>query len=177
MSSPISLGLSQIDRIASLCDFIDHPAIEAAVTQSLPVTMPRDVGSLGFDAPLWVGLGAVGLWSALDAFADRMSIHQSKCGTCRRKCLWQRFNATGKLVGVSSQSLAELEDLRHLFAHNFGGHPDAAYLRRPRHVLSSSSAGMRLSSGATFDGAYVSLNPKHLRHYAEVARNILRACM
>jgi hypothetical protein len=82
MSSNVSLELSQVDCIAQLCDFLAHPGMQAALDHSLPVSMPHDVGSLGFDAPLWVGLGIVGLWSALDAFAERAGIPITKCAAC-----------------------------------------------------------------------------------------------
>jgi hypothetical protein len=39
--------------------------------RSVPVSMPPSVGNMGFDVSLWLGLGLVGLWSALDAFAEK----------------------------------------------------------------------------------------------------------
>src|SRR6266581_99984 len=100
MSANLSLALNQIDRIALLCDFLTHPEIQTAINRSVPVTMPHDIGSLGFDTHLWVGLGTVGLWSALDAFADRATFSKpkSKCQTCDRpSCLWSRLSAAGTI--------------------------------------------------------------------------------
>jgi hypothetical protein len=97
MTSNVSLGLSQVSRIAQLCDFLAHPGMQVALG-SVPVSMPHDVGSLGFDTPLWVGLGIVGLWSALDAFAERAGIPATKCLACdRSNCLSARLTSTGKL--------------------------------------------------------------------------------
>jgi hypothetical protein len=58
-------------RIEMLCDFMENPAVIKCVEDAIPKSMPGLVGSLGFDIPLWVGLGLVGLWAALDAFAER----------------------------------------------------------------------------------------------------------
>jgi hypothetical protein len=57
-------------RIGMMHDFIETIQKDAA-EKYVPVSMPPSVGSLGFDTPLWVGLGIVGLWAALDGFAER----------------------------------------------------------------------------------------------------------
>jgi len=146
-----------------------------AIHRGAPVTVPHDIGALGFDAPLWIGLGTVGLWSALDAYTDRSSFPKTKCLTChRRGCLWGRLSPTGKLDASQTLALAELEDMRHLFAHNYAGQADAMYFRRARHILSS-GVPMKLSSGATFDGTSLSLNPMHLRYYAERSQSTVQA--
>jgi hypothetical protein len=133
MSANVSLGLSQVDRIACLCDFLDHPAMKAAVDNSVPVSMPHEVGSLGFDTPLWVGLGMVGLWSALDAFAERAVIQPTKCKACGGlNCLSSRLLSTGKLNAAYEQALNELEDVRHLFAHTTLGVQMLSTSRRRR---------------------------------------------
>ena len=176
MSANVSLALSQVDRIASLCNFLDHPGMKAAVNESVPVTMPHDVGSLGFDTPLWVGLGIVGLWSALNAFAERAAIPttKTKCAKCGKNCFPSRLTSTRKLDLADGRALEELEDLRNLFAHNYAGRADAAYFKaRQRHVLAS-GVSVSLSSGAFFDGECISLHPAHLRHYADQSRGIIR---
>jgi hypothetical protein len=58
-------ALQQVRRIEQMCDFFESSLIEDALDRSIPVTMPRAPGALGFDIPLWVGLGIVGLWAAL----------------------------------------------------------------------------------------------------------------
>jgi hypothetical protein len=125
----IPLTLKQIDRIAQLCDFVDHPGMKKAVDDSVPVTMPHDLGSLGFDIHLWVGFAIVGLWAALDAFAERANIPNLSCQTCGRKCLSARFMGTGRINAAGDQALRELEDVRHLFAHNYAGQADAVGFR------------------------------------------------
>lgn len=174
MSVKVSLGLSQVDRIAQLCDFLAHPGMQAALDHSVPVSMPHDVGSLGFDTPLWVGLGIVGLWSALDAFAERAGIPTTKCLACgRSSCLSSRLTSTSNLNVAEKQALRELEDVRHLFAHNYAGHADAVYFgKKKRHILNS-GVSVTLSSGAMFDGANIALTAAHLRYYAGQSRGII----
>ena len=165
-------ALNVVNRVDLLCDFIAHPAIRAAVQQAVPVTMPRAVGALGFEVPLWVGLGTVGLWAALDAFADRAALPETKCATCGgKRCIPQRF--AGHTQGTEGQALAELEDLRHLYAHNYAGDADAEYAQRRRHVLVRGTATW-LTVGARFDGQGIQLDLPQLRAYAEVARAVLQ---
>ena len=173
----MSLALSQIARVAQLCDFLEHPEIAEAIHRGAPVRVPYDIGALGFDPPLWIGLGTVGLWSALDAYADRSSFPKTKCATCNRGgCLWGRLSGTGKLSAPQALALAELEDIRHLFAHNYAGQADAMYFGRVRHVLSS-GVPLRLSSGAMFDGASLSLSAIHLRYYADYSQSTVQALL
>ena len=173
MSAHFSLASTQVARITGLCNFLDHPAMQAALDQ-IPVTMPRDVGAFGFETRLWVGLGMVGLWSALDAFAERVPLHGSKCAVCGHKCLSSRLASTGKIDPTFQAPLNELEDVRNLFAHNFAGQADALYFNRARHVLNS-AAPSTFSSGATFDGVNLSFLSNHLRYYAERSHEVLRA--
>jgi hypothetical protein len=171
---PPSQGLNQLELIARACDFLEHPAIREAAEKAVPCTMPQTVGGLGFDVPLWMGLGVVGLWSALDAYSERAGLGTPSCGVCKSRCLVPRFTATGKLNPSLSNVLAEIEDLRNLFAHNFAGLPDATYFKRPRHVLKYGT-DVTLSSGAQFAGGRVSLQVDHLRCYALRGREILEA--
>ena len=62
-------AIGVVDRVEMMCNFLETQAVRDAVAAAVPVTMPRAPGALGFDIPLWVGLGCVGLWAALDAFA------------------------------------------------------------------------------------------------------------
>jgi hypothetical protein len=160
-------ALNQVKRIEMLCNFLENPAIKAAVEQSVPVSTPNDPGSLGLDVPLWVGLGTVGLWAALDAFAERAGL-QHECPTCGRKCIVAAY--TDKFEGAEDQAFAELEDLRHLYAHNYAGEADEEYLKRCRHVLKP-GVRVQLSCGAVFDGRQLSRdtppnlarsNPQHM---------------
>jgi hypothetical protein len=63
-------ALGMVRRVEQMCDFIEHPAIKAAAAGATPVTMPPEVGALGFDIPFWAGFGTVGLWAALDALRE-----------------------------------------------------------------------------------------------------------
>ncbi len=167
-----SCGLNQVNRIVRLCDFLENPEIQETVQRSVPVTQPQTPGGLGFDIPLWVGLGIVGLWAALDAYAGRASLGGSKCSKCGRRCLVSRFMSTSKLSGSSPQILEELEDLRHLYAHNFAGQADARYFsHQQRHVLATTTT-VRLSCGANFDGQSAPLDIPHLRYYSDCIRDI-----
>jgi hypothetical protein len=162
-------ALSQLQRIAQLYDFTNHPAEETALAE-VPVTMPHALGALGFDEALWTGLGIVGLWAALDAFADRVPLN-TRCSTCHsRSCVAARF---APFAGAEQASLNELEDLRHLYAHNFAGQADAIYLSRRRHILLRGTRG-QLSCGAPFDNGHVSLEVSYLRSYAEAAARVIQ---
>jgi len=164
-------AISVVKRVEMMCDFIEHPAIKNAVEQAVPVSMPRLPGALGFDIALWVGLGTVGLWAALDAFAERAGLAHPQCPTCKRRgCISLRFARYTQ--GNEGQSLKELEDLRHLYAHNYAGEADAEYFARKRHVLVR-HVTTQLTCGAQFDGGRLSLNLLNLRKYASTAQSVL----
>jgi hypothetical protein len=168
-------ALRVVERIEAMCNFIEHPIITTAIEQHVPVSMPRAPGALGFDIPLWVGLGTVGLWAALDAFAERATLPDPpKCTTCGNRCMPARFAALD-IQGTDGQSLKELEDLRHLYAHNYAGEADDEYFspRHPRHVLKPDVL-VQLTCGATFDGRRLSLNLPHLRAYSRTVIRVLQ---
>ena len=170
-------ALDVVRRVEMMCDFIENPAIQAAVEQAVPASMPRAPGALGFDITLWVGLGMVGLWAALDGFSERAALPQPQCATCRRHCIPSRFAPYTQ--GNECLSLAELEDLRHLYAHNYAGEADDEYFRfgtttpRRRHVLDC-GAIVQLTCGAQFDGRRVQLALPHLRAYAHTVQSVLQ---
>jgi hypothetical protein len=160
-----------VDRIEYLCDFID--SIKDRAVELVPVTMPPDVGSLGFDTPLWVGLGMVGLWATLDAFAERAVIPKNKCHVCgASSCVAARF--APKVSNDDYKGLRELEDIRHLYAHNYAGNADQEYFSRPRHVFAR-GVPTTLSCGALFNGSHVNLELRHLRSYCALTRRVLEA--
>ena len=161
-------ALSQVQRIAQLYDFVTHPAIEGAALNQIPVSMPRARGSLGFDDALWAGMGIVGLWAAMDALAERASL-KKKCNTCGLKCIGAAFEP---YAGAEQASLDELEDLRHLYAHNFAGHADELYFKRRRHILRRGDQG-QLSCNALFDNGRVVLQMSHLPFYADAAKCVI----
>lgn len=164
-------ALEVVRLVEMMCDFIESPATRTAVDQFVPVTMPRDVGSLGFDVPLWAGLGTVGLWAALDAFAERADLPAVVCTVCnRRSCIQSRF--VKHIHSNERVVLAELEDLRHLYAHNYAGDADDEYLARPRHVLRG-GAIVKLTCGAQFDGRRIRLTLSGLRAYVNNVRDVL----
>jgi len=171
-SSDAARALMNVQRVEQLCEFIEHPAIRDAVARGVPVTMPPDIGALGFDGPFWVGLGIVGLWAALDAYDERTwsGPRRDKCPICARLCVFQRFE--NHLRGIEGLALKELDDLRHLYAHNYAGEVDSKYASKRRHVLIRGTPA-DLTVGARFDGECVPLNLSHLRTYAGVARDVL----
>jgi hypothetical protein len=77
---------------------------------------------------------------------------------------------TGQLDLTLRRTLNDIDDLRHLYAHNFAGVADPLYLQWPRHVL---SVAVTLSSGAHFSGTNVSLDVPHLRYYCQSVRHLL----
>lgn len=175
MSTHFATAEGQISRIGQLCDFLDSPAVEEMITRNVPVSMIPDVGSLGFDISLWVGLGMVGLWSALDASAEREPLAKKKCPTCHSQgCLSSRLTSTGKLSASFETVLGELEDVRHLYAHNFAGRADTFFYKRRRHVLQL-GANVTLSCGAIFTGENLSLRTAHLRFYVNQLHSIVAA--
>lgn len=165
-------ALNVVRRVVEMCDFIEHPAITKAVAQEMvPVSMPQVVDAL-VDISVWVGLGTVGLWAALDAFADRAGLKRPKCPTCKSKlCISARFDPHAR--GNEGQSLKELDDLRHLYAHNYAGEADDEYFNfKPRHVLKR-GVTKQLTCGAQFDGRRLSLNLLHLRMYSSTVQTVL----
>jgi hypothetical protein len=164
-------ALLTIQRVGEICDFIDHPAVKRAVEQAVPVTLPRAPDAMGFVTELWAGLGIVGLWAALDGYADRAELTRKRCRICNRRCISARF--ADQLEGNEGQILNELEDLRHLYAHNLAGEADETYFNHgQRHVLRPGEV-VRLSSGAQFDGRRLSLGLHHLRMYSGMAQHLL----
>ena len=157
-------------RIAMIHNFIDTIKKDA-VEKYVPVSMPASIGSLGFDAPIWVGLGIVGLWAGLDAFAERAKLNRPKCAICDGKCIPSTFASYTK--DNEGQTLQELEDLRHLYAHNYAGDADQKYFKRKRHVLKFGVV-TALSCGASFNGHKVLLDLPHLRMYAQTLEGLLK---
>jgi hypothetical protein len=124
---------------------------------------------------LWVGLGTVGLWAALDGFADRAALPRSQCKICNRKgCVPARF--AGHVQDDEGRSLEELEDLRHLYAHNYAGRADDEYFnhgRKRRHVLVRNTV-VQLICGAQFNGQQVHLDLPHLQVYSRAVEHVLK---
>lgn len=162
------LALGMVERVEQMCGFIENPRIqEAARRWMIPVSMPPDVRSV-LDVSFWVGLGTVGLWAALDAFSERAGL-RGTCNTCKRNCIVTRFSRV--VQGDDRQSLGELEDLRHLYAHNYAGEADDVYFKWTRHVLAP--GGVKLTCGAQFDGQRAQLDLSHLRYYCGITRRVL----
>jgi hypothetical protein len=69
----------------------------------------------------------------------------------------------------------ELDDIRHLYAHNYAGEADDKYFdgRHSRYVLQR-DVPTTLSCGAQFDGLRLSLNLRHLRWYAHTVQTVLK---
>jgi hypothetical protein len=169
MSADLSLALNQVERIRLLCDFL-----EVQQLKRVPVTMPPTLEARGFDISLWLGLGMVGIGSAMHAYIERVGIAKSPCFRCGMKCLASCLIANGVQATRLQLAAYEIDDVRHLFAHNFDGHADGRYFVRTRHVLIAGKPA-RLSSGARFDGINLRLDIPHLRYYSEHADEILRS--
>jgi hypothetical protein len=154
-------ALDVVNRVEEMCKFIEHPAIQEAVMTKMvpPGSMPPDVNSV-LKISNWVGLGMVGLWAALDAFAERASLKKGP------------FPTWFPCQGNEGQSLGELDDIRHLYAHNYAGEADDEYFNRPRHILCP-DAPPQLTCGAQFDGHRLSLDLRHLRWYAQTVKTVL----
>lgn len=169
-----SLAASQVYRISQLCEFLDNPHLQAAIHASTPLSMPQAVGSMGFDEPLWIGLGLVGLWAVLDASLERSRI-ASKCKSCgRATCIVGRLNRHPHAQAMPMRSMEELEDLRHLYAHNFAGSVDVTYTGRRRHLLSGTPP-IALSCGVSFAGESLNLPASALKYYANCVSETLTA--
>jgi hypothetical protein len=162
-------ALRVAEQVVKMCDFLGNPIISAAIDNGVPVSMPRAPGALGFNIPLWVGLGTVGLWAALDAFAKRAGLPKTQCGFCKSwNCIPARF--AQHVQGNEGQALGELEDLRHLYAHNYAGEADDAYFdHKRRHVLER-DVSAQLTCGALFDGRGLQLGLPHLRAYGRTVQ-------
>jgi hypothetical protein len=140
-------------------DLLERFATYSANLPPPPVPMPQDAQrAYGLDPAIYYGLGVVGVWAAIDAYAER----------------------AGKKPVVASlansQRLAdwrELDDLRNLFAHNFAGEADARYFQRARTFAPGTHTVLR--SGAVFDGQRIALEADHLRYYVAQGRLILAA--
>jgi hypothetical protein len=154
-----------------MCNIIEDPIIAERL---VPASMPQTVGSL-VDISVWVGLGSVGLWAALDAFADRAGLNGPQCPICKRKsCIAARYQ--GKL-GQRLKDLEELDDIRNLYAHNAGQIDDKYFdfdPDHPRHVLLR-GCPTQLTCGAQFTGSRLSLNLFHLRRYSCMVRGVLES--
>jgi hypothetical protein len=160
-------ALDLVRWIEGMPEFLENPNIRAVLHDKVPRPVPPGPGAWGFDIPLWVGLGMVGLWAALDAFAERAGL-SGRCPICRGKCIPVRFSC---VQGNDAKSLEELEDLRHLYAHNYAGEADDEYLKRPRHILAR-GVQVKLTCGASFAG--VQLDLPDLRYYASAVRRVLQ---
>lgn len=159
-------------RISWLADFIEKPEIQATIQSLIPHTgLTRDPGALGFDVPLWVGLGMVGLWASLDAFGDRAELPRKECEICKRRCVRARF--LRYLQENEAVIFGELDDIRNLYAHNFVGQADAEYFARTRHVLIAPDVVVPLTCGAEFNGQQLLLRFPHLRFYSERVKALL----
>ena len=145
--------LEQIESFCILCDLLQPP----------PVTLPQDpVRAAGLDPDIWHGLGVVGLWAAIDAFVERRRPQRPKRPLPIRLAAELHHD----------RALAEIEDIRHLYAHNFGGVADQRYfVAAERHALGR--AGCTLTSGARFDGQRLTLRLDDLRFYIAEARRII----
>ena len=164
-------SLDVVKRVVEMCDFIENPAIQETVRNKIvPVSMVSDINSV-LKISVCVGLGIVGLWASLDAFAERTNLTKW-CPTCRgeKNCVWARFEPYAS--GDEGEVLKELQDLRHLYAHNYAGEADSKYFSRSRHVLQSDKS-RQLKSNALFSGNQPHLDLTHLRTYAFTVQGVL----
>ncbi|HEY3058234.1 MAG TPA: hypothetical protein VGL99_04580 [Chloroflexota bacterium] len=125
-----------------------------------PIRIPPDpVRAAGLDPDVWHGLGIVGIWAAVDAFAERRGHH--------------RNDLRQVLAPALLQAWLEIDDMRHLYAHNFAGLADQAYFTHPRNYLAA-AIPYTLTSGNKFDGHHLVLRLQDLAFYVDRARLIVR---
>jgi len=168
MRALADMALEQIRAIEGMCDFFEIAAVRNTIKEIVPATLPPDVAAL-VNIPTWVGLGTVGLWAALDGLAYRAELKPAFKCTCGIRCMRALFQRYAE--GAAADSLGELDDLRHLYAHNFAGDVDETYLKHvKRHVL---SRPVMLTCGAYFNGHKVQLDLTHLRAYSGTVRSVL----
>ena len=105
------------------------------------------------------------LWQFQQRHSLLLRPHSQRWG-----CISPRLNRYTQ--GNEGQSLNELEDLRHLYAHNYAGEAGAEYFKHKRHVLVRDVTTL-LTCGAQFDGRRLSLDLLHLRKYASTAQSVL----
>lgn len=156
-----SQDLRQLDQIESFCDLCDRLPMP-------PVTLPPDpVRAAGLDPDIWHGLGLVGLWAAIDAFVER-----NKPPGVSRPFL---VHLSPFLPPKLDQVAKELNDMRHLYAHNFAGVADAKYFDfpQPRSCFKDSTP-YPLTSGNRFDGQQLTLTLNDLKYYIQHTREILK---
>jgi hypothetical protein len=157
---------SAIDQLSKLESFAN---VESSLKDP-PVCMPQDrIRAAGIDPDLWYGLGIVGVWAAIDTFGERTGL--------RGGSLTQRFEA--RVAASQHAVLSELDDLRNLFAHNFGGVADRTYLADRRRLCLKENQPYVLSCGYRFNGVAnerITLTLDHFRYYVSQTRSIL-ACL
>jgi hypothetical protein len=146
--------IDDLDRVANLVNVLKPP----------PLTMPQDtIRSAGLEPGLIHGLCIVGLWAAIDAFLERVG----HGGRSLPERLSERVSS--ELVSASK----EIEDIRHLYAHNFGGLVDDRYLTSRRRYVLISRRPLVLSSGATYDGRHLRIDATHFLWYVAQSRAIV----
>jgi hypothetical protein len=82
-----------------------------------------------------------------------------------------RFTAP-YIQGNEGLSLEELEDFRHLYAHNYAGEADDDYFKHARHVLKP-NVSIQLTCGVEFHGRRAQLDLPHLRVYSSTVQSVL----
>ena len=90
---------------------------------------------------------------------------------CERKCILARFRPYAE--DNEEAILAELDDFRHLYVHNFAGRLDAAYFINKKRQVLASDTPRQLTCGAQFNGQQLLLDISHLKLYATAVRNML----
>ena len=175
--SKLDQAFTQVTQIDTFCAFCARLPLP-------PVTMPPDaVRAAGLDPDIWHGLGIVGLWAALDAFTERG--HQRPSGT--RLVDWLTCDAhVPHLPSDLAKAVRELDDMRNLYAHNFGGLADDVYFARQRNVFKrgesyrlSSDTGSSLTASppgtpSSFGSQRLTLTLDDLQFYIKKVHAILR---
>jgi hypothetical protein len=132
------------------------------------VELGNPLETRGLYTEAWHGLGVVGLWAAIDAYCERVGHKVSE--------------VQHVLSGIIPENLpddlftvwGEMDDLRHLYAHNFAGRADDVYFKRKRHTLAAGES-QTLKSGTKSDGTTntVHIAVDQLRFYCGRARDVL----
>ena len=121
-------------------------------------------GAQGLHPDIWHGLGIVGLWATIDAFAERENQVAGRLVDRLSTALPPNLDAVAK----------ELDDIRNLYAHNFACVADATYFNaKPRNCFKANIL-YPLTSGNRFDGQQLTLTLNDLKHYILHTREILK---
>ena len=117
---------------------------------------------------LWVGLGIVGVWAALDAFGEARGLSGGG--------LYPRFQT--RVTPRQIVILRELDDLRNLLAHNIAGVASGEFFLKKNRRLLQVGTAPTFTCGCRFSGVEgdrIVLTLEQFLYYVGQAEEILSA--